>query len=142
MQLKTEEHEKQITEFTNQFVNRNLTLHDSRLITAVFDIGRLLTDSKEMNKDFYLSSSLNYEVLFRIAKKKQMQHKTQVFYEQPCEVNSFSKITLPEWKITIFPLIGPFILSVKLTLAIPITFIGRGFLSLIRMSLSSFSEFT
>jgi len=41
MQLKTEEHEKQIAEFMSQFVNRVLPLYDSRLIIAVFDTGKL-----------------------------------------------------------------------------------------------------
>ena len=52
MQLKTEEHEKQIAEFVSQFVNRVLPLYDGRLIIAVFDTGRLLTDSIEKSKDF------------------------------------------------------------------------------------------
>ena len=49
---KTEEHEKQIAEFVDHFVNRVLPLYDGRLIIAVFDTGRLLTDSIEKNKDF------------------------------------------------------------------------------------------
>ena len=52
MKLKTEEHEKQIVEFVSQFVNRVLPLYDGRLIIAVFDTGRLLTDSIEKSKDF------------------------------------------------------------------------------------------
>ena len=44
MQLKTEEQEKQITEFLNQFVNRVLTLHDSRLVIEIFDIDRKLSN--------------------------------------------------------------------------------------------------
>jgi len=41
MQLKTEEHEKKIAEFIKQVVNSVLTLHDSRLVIAVFYTGKL-----------------------------------------------------------------------------------------------------
>ena len=37
---KTEEHEKQIAEFVDQFVNRVLPLYHGRLIIAVFDTGK------------------------------------------------------------------------------------------------------
>ncbi len=36
----TEEHEKQIEEFVDQFVNRVLPLYDGRLIIAVFETGK------------------------------------------------------------------------------------------------------
>ena len=40
MKSMTEEHEKQIEEFVDQFVNRVLPLYDGRLIIAVFETGK------------------------------------------------------------------------------------------------------